>query len=61
MRDTTWGGRVQKMVFPDGTPKGMKRILIERGVNVTKMKGDKMRSTCTILNMKKHVLKVANG
>jgi len=44
MRDTTWGGRVQKMVFSDGTPKGMKQILIERGVNVTKMKGDEMRS-----------------
>lgn len=44
MRDTTWGGRVQKMVLRDGTPKGMKQILIERGVNVTKMKGDEMRS-----------------
>ena len=31
------------MVFPDGTPKGMKQVLCERGVNVTKMKGDEMR------------------
>ena len=31
------------MVFRDGTPKGMKEVLLERGVNVTKMKGDEMR------------------
>jgi len=43
MRDTTWRGRVQKMVYPDGTPKGMKQDLIERGINVTKMKGEQMR------------------
>ena len=45
MHDTIWGGRVQKMVFADGTPKGMKEVLRERGVNVTKMKGDEMRAT----------------
>ena len=43
MRDTTWRGRVQKMVLRDGTPKGMKQVLIERGINVTKMKGEEMR------------------
>jgi len=31
------------MVFSNGTPKGMKEVLHERGVNVTKMKGDEMR------------------
>ena len=43
MRDTTWRGRVQKMVLSDGTPKGMKQVLIERGINVTKMKAEQMR------------------
>lgn len=42
MQDTYWGGRLQKIVYRDGTPKGMKVVLQERGVNVTKMKGDKM-------------------
>ena len=27
MRDTVWAGEVQKMVFEDGTPKGMKQVL----------------------------------
>ena len=35
--------RVQKMVYDDGTPKGMKQILFESGVNTTKMKADDMR------------------
>ena len=43
MRDTTWQGRVQQMVYPDGTPKGMKAILEERGVNTRKMKANDMR------------------
>ena len=43
MRDTYWGGRLQKMVSRNGIPKGMKAVLIERGVNVTGMKGDEMR------------------
>lgn len=43
MRDTYWDSRLQKMVYRDGTPKGMKAVLQERGVNVTKMKGDEMR------------------
>ena len=32
------------MVFPDGAPKVLKQILIERGINVTKMKLDDMRA-----------------
>ena len=43
MRDTTWQERVQQMVYPDGTPKGMKAILEERGVNTRKMKVNDMR------------------
>ena len=31
MRDTEFNGVVQKMVLPDGTPKGMKMVLQERG------------------------------
>jgi len=45
LRDTVWNGRLQKMVQPDGTSKGMKLVLQERGINVTKMKADDMRST----------------
>lgn len=43
MRDTYWGDRLQKMVYPDGTPKWMKAVLQETGVNITKMKSDEMR------------------
>ena len=43
MHDTLWNGKVQKMVVKDGTPKGLRAVLIERGVNVTKMKFDEMR------------------
>ena len=38
LHDTVWNGRGQKMVFSDGTPKGMKHILEERGVNTKDMK-----------------------
>ena len=43
MRDTIWAGKVQKMVFDDGTPKGMKRVLEERGINTSRMLADDMR------------------
>ena len=42
MYDTIWNGKIQKIVFVDGTPKGLKQILIERGINVTKMKLEEM-------------------
>ena len=29
MRDTVYDGVTQRMVFDDGTPKGMKQVLIE--------------------------------
>ena len=44
MHDTISKGKVQKLVFPDGTPKGLKAVLIERGINVTKMKLEDMRA-----------------
>lgn len=43
MRDTVWDGKVQKMVLPDGTAKGMKLVLQERGVDVKGMNAEKMR------------------
>ena len=44
MRDTVWARQVQKMVLADGTPKGMKMILEERGINTSSMKADDMRT-----------------
>ena len=44
MCDTMWADRMQKMVFEDGTPKGMKQILEERGINTTRMVADDMRT-----------------
>lgn len=46
MRDTVWNGKVQKLVDDDGVPKGMLKILEERGFNQTalkKIKVDDMR------------------
>ena len=44
MRDTVWDGSTQKMVLQDGTPKGMKLVLQERGVDVKGLNADKMRA-----------------
>ena len=43
MRDTIWDGRVQKMCFSDGQPKGMKIVLQERGIDTSRMKAADMR------------------
>ena len=43
MRDTIWDGNAQKMVLPDGTPKGMKIVLQERGIDVKGLNADRMR------------------
>ena len=43
MRDTVWGGKPQKLVDENGVPKGMKKVLEERGINTIKMKADDMR------------------
>ena len=44
MRDTVWAGAVQKLVNEDGVPKGMKRVLQERGINTATMVADDMRT-----------------
>lgn len=43
IHDTVWNGRVQRMVNNDGIPKGMKKILEERGVNTFHMQAKDMR------------------
>ena len=43
MRDTVWAGQVQKMTLEDGTPKGLKMVLEERGIHTANMKADDMR------------------
>ncbi len=43
MRDGWWGGEVQKMVNARGIPKGMKRVLEERGVYTAKLNQKEMR------------------
>ena len=37
------GRKCTKMVLPDGTPKGMKMVLLERGVDAKGMNAEKMR------------------
>lgn len=44
MHNTYWQGRLQRMVFRDGTPKGLKNVLIERGIDVRGMKLEDMRN-----------------
>ena len=44
MKDTIWNGTTQKMTLPDGTPKGMKLVLDERGVDTKGMKAIDMRN-----------------
>ena len=43
MRDTTYNGKLYKLVDTDGVPKGMGRVLIKRGVDVRGMKAADMR------------------
>ena len=43
MRDTIYKGKLQKMNFDDGTPKGLKRILEERGIQTRGMKKQEMQ------------------
>ena len=43
MRDTVWNGSNQSMVLADGTPKGMKLVLQERGVDTRGLNAEKMR------------------
>ena len=43
MHDTIWNGKTLKMVDSKGSPKGMRLILEERGVDVKGLKADNMR------------------
>ena len=43
MRDGYWDGKVFKMNFAIGVPKGLRVILQERGVDTTNMNADQMR------------------
>ena len=43
MKDTVWGGQIQRMVDENGIPKGMKAVLHERGVNTVGLKAKEMR------------------
>ena len=44
MRDGWWGGKPQSMNFSLGIPKGMRRVLEERGVDTRSMKAEDMRA-----------------
>ena len=44
MHDTVYNGRIQRMVFPDGTPKGLYQVLRERGVDIRRMKLEDLRA-----------------
>ena len=44
IRDTVWAGRPQSMVLPDGSAKGLRTILSERGINTGTLKADDMRT-----------------
>ena len=43
MQDTVCCGAVQKLVYEDGTPKGMRIVLEERRVDTTGMRAKEMR------------------
>ena len=43
VRDTVWAGKPQSMVLPDGSAKGLRTILQERGINTSTFKADDMR------------------
>ena len=42
-RDTVWNGQIQKMTTQDGSQKGMRSVLEERGVDTHGMKAEQMR------------------
>lgn len=44
VRDTVWAGRVQEMVLPGGSAKGLRTILADQGINHERMKADDMRT-----------------
>lgn len=44
MRNTVWAGGVQHLVDDSGVPKGMRAVLVERGVDTTDMRAGDMRN-----------------
>ena len=42
-RDTVWQGKTQRLILPDGQPKGMKIVLEEQGVDTTGWYAKQMR------------------
>ena len=52
MWDTVWNGKLQRVVKNE-VPKGMRKVLEERGVNVTGMKAEDMQKKLKGLNMRK--------
>ena len=44
VRDTVWAGKPQSMVLSDGSAKGLRTILTERGIFVSTIKADDMRT-----------------
>ena len=44
MHDTIYQGRIQKMTFRDGTAKGMRQVLQERGVDTSGMVAEQMKA-----------------
>ena len=48
MRDGFWDGKVQKMNYALGIPKGMRVVLEERGIDTRNMNAEKMREVLSI-------------
>ena len=46
IRDTVWAGKQQKMTFALGIPKGLRRVLEERGINTSSLTGPQMKKFC---------------
>ena len=64
VRDGLWEGNVQKVVLPDSTPKGMKMVLQESGVDVNGMNAAKMReklNTYSDFSTQKNILVESEG
>lgn len=43
LRDTVWAGKVQKMNFSLGIPKGIRQVLEEQGINTSTLNAKQMR------------------
>ena len=56
VQDTVWTGRVQGMVLPDGSAKGLRTILAERGINHERMKAGDMRTVLSNHDRMKRLL-----